>query len=337
MGYSKQVVEAVKEEFARRRSDAEQTAAERKAEMYEKEPMLRQIDSALAMTGLKIYKAALDGKEGLEERIAALRKENLELQDDKRRILEAHGKPADYLSVKYVCPHCSDTGYDGLKMCTCMKKALVREAYASSGLGAVLSKQTFDNFSLDYYSDVKNERGVSPRDNMTNILAAAKSYVKDFGKESKNKPEKSENLLFLGKTGLGKTHISTAIAAGVMDKGYDVVYDTVQNIVHTYELQTFASDAEAAQSTERYAECALLIIDDLGTEFKSSFTASVLYNLLNARIMSGRAMIVSTNLDTNALLQKQYDDRILSRLIGNFRTFKFFGEDIRIKRAIEKK
>lgn len=332
MGYSKQVIEKVKDEFERKRKAAEDAAEERKAEMYGACPVLRQIDNALAATGLKVYKAALDGKDGLEERIAALRKENEELQDDKRRILKMNGKPENYLDVVYSCKKCSDTGYDGLNMCSCMKKALVKEAYETSGLGAVLTKQGFDNFDLEYYSDAKTSNGISPRDNMRYILEEAKQYVKDFGKTERN-----ANLLFIGKTGLGKTHISTAIAKGVIDKGYDVVYDTVQNIMNTYEQQTFGHNTDAATNVQRYDECALLIIDDLGTEFKNAFTQSVLYNLLNTRIISGKAMIISTNLDDSELFKKQYDDRINSRLIGNFRTFKFMGEDIRIKKVVQQK
>ena len=332
MGYSKQVVDKVKDEFARKRQNAVAAAEARREEMYAAAPVLREIDAALSATGLKIYRAALEGKEGLEERIAALKKENLGLQDDRRRVLEACGKPGDYLSIRYECPICEDTGYNGIQMCECMRKALIREAYHSSGLGAVLAEQTFDNFELSYYSAKKDANGISARDNMANILAEAKRYVAAFGSE-----EKAQNLLFIGKTGLGKTHISTAIAGGVIDKGYDVVYDTVQNILHSYELQTFSQNAEAAQNVARYTECALLVIDDLGTEFKNSFTNSVLYNLLNTRIIAGLPMIINTNLDDSALFKKQYDDRIISRLIGNFRTFKFFGEDIRIRRAVEKK
>lgn len=329
MGYSKQVIEKVKDEFEKKRKIAVDTAEARKAEMYETCPVLKQIDTALASTGLKVYKAALDGKEGLDERIRLLEKENMELQDDRRRILKMSGKPENYLDIVYSCKKCSDTGYCGLNMCSCMKKALIKEAYESSGLGSVLTKQNFDNFSLDYYSCEKAGTSVSPRDNMKYILDEAKSYVKNFGKKEKN-----DNLLFIGKTGLGKTHISTAIAKGVIDKGYDVVYDTVQNILNVFEMQTFGHNTEAAAEAERYTQCSLLIIDDLGTEFKSSFTQSVLYNLINTRIISGKAMIISTNLDDSELFKKQYDDRINSRLIGNFRTFKFFGEDIRIKKAI---
>lgn len=329
MGYSKHVIEKVQNEFESRRADAVRTLEERQAEMYEKYPVLRQIDAALGATGLKVYKAALDGKDGLEERIEKIKKESLELQDDKKRILKMSGKPENYLDIVYACKKCSDTGYAGLKMCSCMKKALVKEAYETSGLGAVLNKQNFDNFDIELYSDKKSSAGASPRDMMTYVLKSAKDYVKDFGKEGK-----SENLLFIGKTGLGKTHISTAIAKGVIDKGYDVVYDTITNIINTYEQLTFSHSEEAAAAVDRYNDCALLIIDDLGTEFKNSFTQSVLYNLLNTRIISGKAMIISTNLDDSELFKKQYDDRINSRLIGNFRSFKFAGEDIRIKNAV---
>ncbi len=331
MGYSKQVIEKVKEAFDQKRKTAEAEAAVRREEMYGKAPVLREIDSALAATGLKIYAAALEGKDGLDERIARLKAENKNLLDDRKRILAACGKPADYLSVRYDCPVCKDRGYDGLKMCTCMRKALIREAYESSGLGAVLTEQSFDNFDLSLYSDVKNADGVSARDRMSRILREAEAYAADFGKNKTD--ERTQNLLFAGKTGLGKTHISTAIAKCVIDKGYDVVYDSVQNVLHTYELQTFAHNEQAALTTARYNECALLILDDLGTEFKTGFTSSTLYNLLNTRLMSGLPMIINTNLDSTEQLRKQYDDRILSRLVGSFRTFHFVGEDIRLKLA----
>lgn len=328
MAYSRKVIEKVRDELAEKRKKAELSAAAREEEMYRQCPVLREIDGAMSAVGIKIYKAALEGKDGLEERIAEIKKENLELRQAKADVLKASGKPENYLDIEYSCKKCRDTGYNGLEMCECMKTALVKASYESSGLGAVLTSQGFDSFRLDLYSDEKKNGGVSPRENMAYILRETKKYASSFGSE------KNENLLFVGKTGLGKTHLSTAIAKSVIEKGYDVVYDTVQNIISSYEQQTFGHSEEAAENTARYAECALLIIDDLGTEFKSSFTQSVLYNLLNTRINAGRAMIISTNLDDSELFKKQYDDRINSRLIGNFRTFRFFGDDIRIKKTI---
>ncbi len=328
MEYSRQIVEKVLDEFAKKRQNAVNTAQERKEEMDRICPQLKEIDKALSMTGMKIFSSSLEGKDGLEKRIKALRKESRELLDDKKRILKLMGKPENYLDVNYSCEKCGDTGYIGINMCTCMKKALAKCAYESSGLGEALAEQGFDNFDLSFYSDEKKDGGISPRDNMTYVLSEAKDYVKKFGK-----PGNSQNLLFVGSTGLGKTHLSTAIAKGVIDKGYDVVYDTMQNIMHIFELSTFPKDESASQDAERYTQSSLLIIDDLGTELKSRFSQNVLYNILNTRIMSGKPMIINTNLDDAKEFQKQYDDRINSRLIGNFRTFKFYGDDIRLKKA----
>lgn len=330
MAYSKQVIEAVKDEFEARRQGAINSLEARKAEMYGISPMFKAIDDALSATGLKIYKAALDGKEGLNERLDTIKRENEQLQDDKKRLLKLNGKPENYLDIIYSCSKCSDTGYQGVHMCECMKKALATQSYRSSGLGAVLAEQSFDSFDLSYYSTSKNKNGMSPREYMSSVLSVAKDYAKNFNPDGKN-----DSLLFIGKTGLGKTHISTSIAKVVIDKGGDVVYDTIGNIINAYEKQTFGHSEEASNTVSRFLECDLLIIDDLGTEFKNAFTQSVIYNLLNTRINSGKAMIVSTNLDDGELFKKQYDDRINSRLIGSFRSFKFHGEDIRIKKTIK--
>lgn len=329
MAYSKQVIETVRAEYEQRRQNAVNSLEARKSEMYGISPIFKQIDDALAATGLKVYKAALDGKVGLEERLADIRKENEQLQDDKKRLLKMNGKPENYLDIIYACEKCSDTGYCGIYMCDCMKKALAKEAYRSSGLGSVLEEQSFDSFDLSFYSDTKDRNSISAREYMSANLARAKEYADNFGSTPAN-----DSLLFIGKTGLGKTHISTSIAKVVIDKGFDVVYDTIGNIINTYEQQTFGHNEQAAVSVNRYLECDLLIIDDLGTEFKNAFTQSVIYNLLNARINSGKAMIVSTNLDDVGQFKKQYDDRINSRLIGSFRSFRFFGEDIRIKKTV---
>ena len=332
MGYSSEVVKKVRQEFENKRQRAVTLSETHCTEAYAKCPVLMEINRALSLTGLSVLNASFGNPKGLEERIAAVKKENQDLQATKRQLLKQAGFPEDYTDIKYECEKCGDTGYVGVNMCQCMKKALVKEAYNSSGLGKVLNTQTFKNFSLEYYSDEKQEGMVSDRDIMQNILEKSKQYVSDFGKSGKE-----ANLLFTGTTGLGKTHITTAIAKGVIDKGFDVVYDSAQNVMRAFEQQRFDKNESAAFDVDRYFECDLLIIDDLGTELRNSFTQSVLYNLLNTRINSGKCMIISTNLDETALLLKVYDERITSRLIGSFKFFKFVGKDIRIKKTKQNK
>lgn len=328
MGYSAQVVKKVRDEFENKRSRAAGASDANRQQAYLKCPLLIEVDRALSLTGLSVYRAALGGKEGLESRIAAIKKENLELQENKRRLLKEAGFPEDFTDIKYECDKCNDTGYVGVNMCSCMKKALVREAYNSSGLGKLLAGQTFENFDLSYYSSVADESGTSPKEVMEKNLERAKQYVDEFGDTAKE-----TNLLFAGTTGLGKTHITTAIAKGIIDKGYDVVYDSAQNIIRAFEQERFEKDEYAGDNVSRYFQCDLLIIDDLGTEFRNTFTQSALYNLLNTRINAGKSMIVSTNLCTVDEFLKVYEERIASRLIGSFKFFKFVGKDIRIQKT----
>ena len=142
--------------------------------------------------------------------------------------------------------------------------------------------------------------------------------------------------MFYGTTGLGKTHLSTAIAKEVIDRGFDVVYTTAQDMFEAFEGVKFSRNYSSSQDnqTDKFFECDLLIIDDLGTEFSNQFTVSCLYNLINTRINSEKPMIINTNLNQNDL-RERYADRITSRLFGEFSVMCFFGKDIRLKKLDE--
>ncbi|MEG1993739.1 MAG: ATP-binding protein, partial [Oscillospiraceae bacterium] len=83
-------------------------------------------------------------------------------------------------------------------------------------------------------------------------------------------------------------------------------------------------------------ESDLLILDDLGTEHLTQFTRSVIYNIINTRIIEKKPTIISTNLETNELMEK-YTDRIVSRLFGEYKAFLFTGNDIRIAKSLTRK
>ncbi len=312
--YSYENYDKVKFEIEKRRRDAVARADARSAELRERSEELRDIDAELSGTGLLLFKTACSGGD-----IAPIRERNQLLVEKRRKVIKALGFPEDYTDVKYTCETCSDTGFiGGTKMCSCFREALIKATIASSGIGELIEKQTFDNFDLDWY---KGEESVL--ENMTANLAAARAYVKSFAK-------KRSNLLLIGKTGTGKTHISTAIAREIISQGFDVVYDSAQNIVSDFEADKFRSGYASVSKSEKYLECDLLIIDDLGTEFSSQFTVSCLYNLLNTRANRAMATIISTNLSAEELARK-YEDRIYSRLVGvGTRVLVFEGRDRRI-------
>lgn len=303
--------------LASRKLRAEAEAERRLAELYRSVPGLKEIDAELAGTERKIVDAIRLGSTGIKERMAALEAENVMLRSKRTRLLTENGFSKDHDKPKYFCSECGDTGYVNGKMCVCKKRELVMAGYESSGIGSLMKTQSFDTFSFEYYT---GEDLVKAKYNYDTI----KNYAENFSGKNDG------NLLFAGNTGLGKTHLSTSAAVKIIDRGFDVKYETAQNIFADFEDKQFrnsyASDPE--DPTERYFECDLLIIDDLGTEMSTQFTVSCLYNLINSRINSGRAMIINTNL-SSAELRKRYQDRITSRLFGEFSILLFEGSDVR--------
>ncbi len=324
MGYNKENYIRIRREYADKNLRAKEAAQKRANELHEKFPELLKIDRVLSETGLNILAESMKGREGLEERIAKLRASNKELQEARAMYLQSIGYPADYTSVKYECKLCSDTGFVGTKLCSCMKRDLILAGYESSGIGRLIRTQSFDTFRLDYYNRTPEERR-----NMERVLTSCRTYSEQFSAES------STNLLFCGTTGLGKTHLSTSIAKVVIERGFDVVYDTAQNILSDFEYERFGRGYgdNSESRTDKYFECDLLIIDDLGTEMTNQFTLSCLYNIMNTRINHSKSMIISTNL-TQGEIRDRYNDRITSRLFGEFLVLLFEGKDVRLQKAL---
>ena len=320
MAYNPENYKRIAAQYKDKNLRAKEAAEARRAELHEKLPQVAEIDRALSATGLRIMREALNGREGLEARIRKLEEGNNLLLEARREILRANGYPEDYSSVKYECEECQDVGFVNGKMCKCMRRALTLAGYESSGVLKLIGKQNFDTFDLTYYEGAE-------RANMERILDRAKRYAAGFdGKHMRN-------LLFIGTTGLGKTHLSSAIAKEVVEGGFDVVYESAQRIFSDFEAEKFGRAAAGENRTERYLSCDLLIIDDLGTEMQSQFTVSCLYHLVNTRLISEKSMIISTNIRKEELLAK-YTDRITSRLFGEFEICVFAGKDIRSQKLM---
>lgn len=321
MGYNRNNLKRIKEEYATKHLVAEKESDVRRRELHERLPDLAAIDRKLSGVGVELMGVALSAGGDKEARFAALRQETEELNRKRDALLVAAGYPADYTDVKYECEKCSDSGYVGIKMCDCMRNALIMAGYESSGIAQLLKTQTFENFSLDYYKAQPESYAM-----MEKIFAYVKNYAENF------ESGRSENIAMFGGTGLGKTHISSAIAKKVIEKGNDVFYVTAVDMVSDFEAEQFGGQHMAkGELTDRYFDCDLLIIDDLGAEMANQFTVSCLYNLLNVRINRRAATVLSTNL-TQQELFKKYNERITSRVIGEFRILPFTGADIRMQK-----
>lgn len=306
----------IKLQYETKKYNAIKDAEARTSVIHAQYPEIKAIDIELRATGVNIMREAMKGKEGLEERLRILEEKNVSLQKKRKELLKSLGLPEDCTDPRYECAKCTDTGFVGSKMCSCFKSALAKCAFETSGLGALLKDQSFETFDLSFYLDSKQNY-----EKMKMTLDKCKAYADSFG-------DNSANLLFMGATGLGKTHLSTSIAKVVIEKGHSVVYESAPNIFNDFNKEQFKGESGL---TEKYFETDLLIIDDLGTEMHTPFSISCLYNLVNTRLNSGKSTIINTNLSLNDL-RKAYTDRITSRLLGCFEPLMFSGKDIRMQK-----
>lgn len=324
MGYSSEVLQRARARLAAAKADRESENQQHLAEAYERVPRLREIDRQLRMTMAMAAQAAFaqggDAMRAMEE----VKQKNLTLQQERQQLVHLYFEEG-FLDESPICDHCGGSGYVGAAMCECLKE-LCRQEQKKELTFLNVGRETFDQFRLDYYPDRYDANlGASPRVIMEKNFQICRKYANTFS-------EKSGNLLFNGGTGLGKTFLSACIARTVADRGYSVVYESAGHLFANLERAKFSGDEDARQEIRKYSVCDLLIIDDLGTEMPGQFVTSALYSLVNDRLLAGKPMVVSTNLNVAEELPKRYSPQVVSRLQGSFKQLTFVGDDIRVKK-----
>lgn len=325
MAYDGRIMRRAQQRFEDDKRRRQEEFRRRQEAVYLKEPRLREIQRELNSTMSRIITSAL--RRGTDPRpaVAVLRDRNLSLQQERAALLRNLGLPADYLEEKPACPLCGDTGYHGEAVCRCLRGYYAKEQQAELSRMLDLGNQSFDTFSLEWYSPQPlPQMGISPRQNMERNKDICVDYAYDFN-------AKSGNLLLTGAPGLGKTFLSACIARVVSEKGYSVVYDTARHIFEQFEARKFRweEDGGAADGVSRALNCDLLILDDLGTEMTTAFVQSAFYQIVNTRLIEGRSTIISTNLSM-AEIGQRYLQQAASRVEGEYQILIFFGEDIRL-------
>ena len=323
MGYSAQVLERARFRLAQAKADRESENQQHLAEAYEKVPRLKEIDRQLRMTMAMAAQAVFTQGGDVQSAMEEVKQKNLALQQERQQLVHLYFEEG-FLDESPICPHCGGSGYVGAAMCECLKE-LCRQEQKKELTFLNVGRETFDQFRLDYYPDKPDPKlGVSIRGVMEKTFQTCRKYAHTF-------TEKSGNLLFSGDTGLGKTFLSACIARTVADRGYSVVYESAGHLFSNLERAKFSGDEDAREEIKKYSASDLLIVDDLGTEMPGQFVTSALYNLVNDRLLDGKPMIISTNLNTEDLA-KRYSPQIASRLRGSFMRVAFLGEDIRVKK-----
>ena len=330
-------VSTIEREYDQKRANALKDNALYVQSIYDNSPELLKINREIQKLGIEASKTALHKEDAnRQEKIDYLFKQIESLKSKREEFLSKNGIS---LEPKYECNKCKDTGYITINnrstMCSCMKQRLLDYHYNKVNTYK-LKDETFAKFDDSVFSNEKDETKygvkISPRENIKKIKQIAQKFIDNFNDES------TKNLLFVGTAGTGKTFLSGCIANEILSKGYTVLYQTAPLLLDSvFEFKYGNKDRTSRELYDSLYNVDLLIIDDLGTESQSSAKFTELLNIINGRILNPNTKtIISTNFDINHLA-KLYDDRIISRLIGEYDICKFFGNDIRVTKTIKTK
>lgn len=334
------ILKQILREYNIKRQKAINDAEKRKFELLSINPKLSEIEKELANISIKTSIALLNSSENEKKNILKdLDKKNKKLIKEKNSILKQLSKSSDYLSPHFECKKCEDTGYitedSKTIMCSCLKQKIFDLYYNKSNIGN-LDKENFSTFNSRLFSTIPNpelyKSDISPKENIELLREKAWNFINNFDNPLE------QNLLFTGNTGLGKTFLSNCIAKEILKKEKTVLYQTAPIMFDTIQDAKFSKENTNIDLLDNIYNVDLLIIDDLGTEKITESKISELFTIINTRLLNfnhqSPKTIISTNLNIDELV-KVYTPRIGSRLAGNYRVLRFFGEDLRIKLRVK--
>lgn len=321
------IIKEINKSYQHKKTKALFELEERKNTIYSKIPRLREIESEINSYAMhSINSILLCEKDEHYSYVKDLEKKIDLLNTEKEQLLKKHNVSPMDLEPKFQCEKCKDTGIINGERCYCYEQEILNYSYNNSNLQN-FANQTFDNFNINLFSNEKLDNcNVSPKENMKLLINISKEFIKNF-----ESPEQ-KNLFFCGNTGLGKTYLSSCIANELLALGKTVLYQTAPtllDIIVDYKLNKTQNNNNFYSQV---FDTNLLIIDDLGVEFLNNLNSVELFNIINNRLISQKNLktIISTNLDLNQF-RNRYDDRIVSRILGNYTICKFIGNDVRIK------
>lgn len=138
-------------------------------------------------------------------------------------------------------------------------------------------------------------------------------------------------LMLWGSVGTGKTFAANCIANALIDKEVRVFVTNIEELANS----VFDDKTARRYAMDRVRGCDLLILDDIGTERESSFMYQKAFDFVDARIKTGKPLIVTTNLSPRQMDEatEQQQKRIFDRIRGATAPIEFAGTSRRAAKA----
>lgn len=308
-------VNGANDTLSKRRQISATQLMQRQRQVYLLFPEIEEIGYEITALGASFAMANLAKQ---PDKAAEIKMQMQELEASKKALLKENSFDENFLEPIHFCKICKDKGFVDGKVCACMQQEIAKQRQNSLSYLSPAPDTCFEDFSLDFYPSTADENGTMPREQMGNILNYCKDFAEGFSRHKKS-------VLMCGTSGLGKTHLSCAIAKECMAKGFIVMYASSQSLFNQIE-KLRPNDNGIINDI---LACDLFILDDLGTEYMTPYCLSVLYNIINSRMIKGLPCIYSSNLTSQKALTVKYGEKIVSRLAGSCDTLYFLGNDIR--------
>lgn len=143
--------------------------------------------------------------------------------------------------------------------------------------------------------------------------------------------EKRENVIALGPSGVGKTHVALGLGLAACQKGYSVTFTTAAALVH--ELMEARDEKRLRALQKHLAHVKLLIVDELGYVPFSAIGAELLFEVFSRRYEHG-ATLLTSNLPfdewTSVLGSERLTGALLDRLTHHVHILEMNGESYRL-------
>lgn len=301
-------------------------------EIHQRFPEIKEADEILnqMQRDLRLMKAGILPMR--EEQVQKKEGEVARLKKARQSLLKRHGIPINYKEPQWDCPQCQDTGRiyskkaGDLIPCPCAEERRFSLFLAGSNLPRRLQQARFERASFQYYSQEETvPSGRTHQEQARLVHERTKNFVNHL-----TGGEISRGLLIYGPVGSGKSYLLGCIANEAIYQGLEVRYlvysDLLEELRHTFsKKEKEMSSQEIIQKTQ---EVPLLLIDDLGTESSSDFTANTLYSIIDYRYREEKPLVITTNLEIDRLKDKfsLMGERISQRILEMCEYLPLMGE-----------
>lgn len=137
------------------------------------------------------------------------------------------------------------------------------------------------------------------------------------------------NLLLIGPTGVGKTHLACATVIRSVMGPHSFYRYRVTNLLRTLRFERNAKEEE--EFIKQLVEIPILLLEDLGAQKETDWGTSILWEILDRRMEIRRnGLIVTSNIGRGKMAEAM-GDRIPSRLSGICQIITLDGNDYRVK------